>query len=240
MLKLYLTGMLTFLFIAPVAMTATGNGKPKDFLPGVGGKLSLSDGEYEAQATRQEQLDLVQVKLLLSVGEYDPFKPSQGAVKCVVINKSSDPIEIRAGYGRDANQLKAHGDGHRSEMTLLPNIPNPYEPSNEAMKRIRMKPGAEQVALELSLDEILFQGARDGPTEIKNRIWRWNWENDSVGLELEPGSPIHRQSEPGFLEKATFWAVVTVSDKTFLSLNDKKVSSEKVVLKIKPSAVVPR
>ncbi|HKQ74156.1 MAG TPA: hypothetical protein VJ810_10690 [Blastocatellia bacterium] len=240
MLKLYLTKTLALLFIVLVAMRVTGNDKLKDSLPGVEVKLPHSVGEYEAQATRNEQLDLVQVKLLLPVGEYDPFKPSQGVVKCVVINKSRDPIQIRAGYTGYVNYLKAHGEGHRWEMTLLPYIPYPYEHSKEAMKLISMKPGAEQVAFELSLDEILSHVVRDDLKEIKNRIWRWQLENKAQYLEQGPDSPIRRKGEAGFLEKATFWAIVTVSDKTFLSLNDQQLSSEMVVLKIKPSAVVPK
>jgi hypothetical protein len=43
-----------------------------------------------------------------------------------------------------------------------------------------------------------------------------------------PASPIHRWREPGFLEKATFWAVVTV--------NDKPLTPEKKVLKVKAAA----
>jgi hypothetical protein len=158
----------------------------------------------------------IQLKLTISVEEYDPFDPSKGSVKCVMVNRSAEPIRVSLGYDGKTNLLKAHGQGHSHEVQLYPLKRTKAEP-----KQIEIKPGEEAVVYELSLDEILFQGVRGDPRKNEDRTWGWGW----IARPESPPSPIHRWRKEGFLETASFWAEIAIGRQ--------KVTSEKVTLKVK-------
>jgi hypothetical protein len=154
----------------------------------------------------------VKPQLTISVDEYNPFTPSKGVVTCVLVNNSADPVEVSIGYDGEKNRLRA--------QSMRPLTLYTKEKGKDDGKRIKIKPGQEQVVFELPLDEILFQGV-DQPRQLKERTWSWQWE----ARPEPPASPIHPWRKPGYTEKATFWAEIAV--------NDRKLFSGEKVLKVK-------
>ena len=158
----------------------------------------------------------VTVKLVMSVETYDPTKPSKGIVRCLVANNSKAAVDAQVGYDGHINRLAALGE-ERWELTL-------YPPSNpqEKLSPVRVAPGREQSVFELPLDKILLQGGKDARPHARDRRWRWDW----LAEMLPPLSPVHRWRTPGYVEKARFWAEVSVSGT--------RLSSEKALLKLAP------
>lgn len=176
-----------FLFAALGVAQPPGEEQPKPALPGV------------------------KVNIVLSADAYDPSKPSKATVKCLAINKSPAPVQVRLGYDEQVNVLKAKGDHLRWEMRLYR-----FERSGEEPRPVGLKPGEEKVLFELLLDEVFLQR----PAPQKKPIWRWDW----MARPQAPPTPIQRFRQAGFVDKATFWAEALV--------NDKWLSSEPVVLKV--------
>jgi len=161
-------------------------------------------------AYAQGPLPGVSLKLAVSTDAYDPTKPSQATIKCSVINKSDDPVEVRVGYDSRVNVLQADGKNLRWGMTLYS-----VERPKEEPKPISLKPGETQVLFELGLDEVLFQR----PVPHGKSKWRWDW----VARHQPPPTPIHRYRDDGFVKETTFSASTLI--------NDKWLSSEQVELK---------
>jgi hypothetical protein len=172
--------------------------------------------QSSAEERPQGPLPSVTIKLAISTDAYDPSRPSQATIKCSVINKSDDLVEVRVGYDSRVNVLQAEGDHLRWGMTLYP-----FERSKEKLKPVSLKPGEGKVLYELSLDEVLLQR----PASQGKPKWAWDWR----ARPKAPPTPIHRPRDVGFVEKTMFWAKTAV--------NDKWLSSERVELKVvKPSS----
>jgi len=167
-----------------------------------------------AEEHPQDSLPGVTIKLVISTDAYDPSEPSTATIKCVAVNKSADPVEVRVGYDSRVNVLRAKGKHLRWDMTLYR-----FERSGDEPKPIRLKPGEEKVLFELPLDEVFLQR----PAPQRKPKWRWDW----MARPQAPITPIHRFRERGFAERVTFWAEALV--------NDKWLSSGDVELKVKPS-----
>jgi len=177
--------------------------------------LALLTSAAGAAEKPQDDGPKVTVKLSISVKQYDPGKPSKGVVRCSVVNRSDETIEVALGLEERKNRLFAHGERQRWPLAL-----RPRKLLKEKPTRASVKPKAEQAVFELSLDEILFQGMEGDPRRSRDRKWAWDW----IARPEPPASPIHRWRQEGFVDQATFWAQVTV--------DGRDVSSEKVTLKI--------
>ena len=203
MIKLYIS-VLAFL-VCSVTFAGNSPGQPKDPLPGV------------------------KTNLVISVEEYDPSRPSKGVVKCIVVNKSKNPVEVFLGYDGGWNQLWAVGSDPKGDPAVggWERRLGPLK-LKEELKRVRVEPGQELVVFELSLDEILLQGLSDDPRTAQGRKWGWGaWQAHPI----PPPSPIHRTW--GVFEKAVFfWSQIEVQGKI--------LSSEKVTLRVKSGTEKPR
>jgi len=158
----------------------------------------------------------VVVQLSISVDEFDPAEP-KGTVKCIVRNGLEKAVEIPERY--DSHRITLIGQSHRFPLRLWNRTRDRKEPP-----MIELKPGSDKVAFEFPLAEIL----RVQDPKVVREDYRagrpvlvWDW----MARPAPPPSPIHMLRDGGFVEKALFWAEVTVEGAT--------VSSDKVVLKVK-------
>jgi hypothetical protein len=149
----------------------------------------------------------VSVDLSFSVSEYDPRKPDQATLKCVVRNGTQQAVEVPVGYGGRAVTLTS------GALTLYRRA----KPGQETVKWVRVEPGKEQVIFELPLAEIL-SGERK-----RDSVWGWDWPRRPQA----PLSPIHQHRKPGFVERAPFVARVEVGGQV--------LASSPAVLKVKAS-----
>jgi hypothetical protein len=148
----------------------------------------------------------VSVRLSFSVEEYDPSKPSQAVMKCVVSNNSYLPLHVPVGF--DGGYVRVQS----GLLTLSKN-----KRAKEDVQLAWVEPGQQQVVFELPLDDILLKtGERDA-------AWRWDWPRRPE----PPRSPIHPYRKPGFLDQASF----SVS----LDLGGTTLTSEDATLKVKSS-----
>jgi hypothetical protein len=154
---------------------------------------------------QKDEVPGVTLTLTISVKEYDPAKPSQGVVKCVLVNNSKEAVQAPAGLGGTAF-LAARPDKGRWEMKLF----DRKEPNKKPP--VAVEPGKERVLFELPLDEILFNGGKGGPGD-KDRRWGWDWQ----ARPAAPPSPIHVLRGKGYVPAASFWAEAVVSGKTLKS-----------------------
>jgi hypothetical protein len=171
----------------------------------------------------------VRLLLTISVEEYDPNSPSQGRVKCVLVNQSKSPVDVPVGYDGREIRLSGKGGVQVWASVLHPSRWRPGKgggagpitaesfalPEKPVVRRV--EPGSEQVVFDLSLDEILFQGESGG----NERKWYWQAPTRSMG----PRSPILIYGKRGFLDQTRFSASVTIGDHD--------LSSEQVTLKVK-------
>jgi hypothetical protein len=147
----------------------------------------------------------VSVRLSFSVEEYDPSKPSQAVMKCVVHNDSYRPIHVPVGF--DGGYVRVQS----GFLTLSKN-----KRAKEDVQLAWVEPGQQQVVFELPLDDILLRtGERDA-------AWHWGWPRRPE----PPRSPIHQYRQPGFVAQATFSVSLDVGGST--------LTSEDATLKVKP------
>ena len=188
------------------------------WLPGGAALAALALLSSAAAAAEKPRDDgpKVTVKLSISVEEYDPNELSKGIVRCWLVNRSEQAVDVWLGLESQKNWLSSQDRGLRWPLTL-----RPWKALERKPSQVSVKPGAEQVLFELSLDEILLNTTEKDPSTKTERKWAWDW----VARPQAPPSPIHRWRRGGYAPQATFWAEVTTA-------KGRMLTSNKVVLKV--------
>jgi hypothetical protein len=150
----------------------------------------------------------VTVTFTASVKEYDPFKPSNGVLRCVLKNVGDRPVSVPSGYDGKVVQLTAFGG--RFPMNLFSRA-NPV-----VTGMVDLAPGKEQVVFELPLDEVLLQ------TEGAEKKWGWNWRARS----MPPRSPVYQAGGKAFVDRVMF--------QVFIKFGAASVASAPAVVEVKP------
>lgn len=146
----------------------------------------------------------LEVRLELSVKEFDPAEPGKAVLKCIVKNASKENVILTsAREDKSGLQLTLFGKGKSSRFEL--------RHSESAPIKVEVPAGAEKVVHEWPL-AVLLDAKKGG---------RWDW----MARPAPPPSPIHLLRGKGLETEASFW--VTIG-------RDKGVvGSSKVVLKVK-------
>jgi hypothetical protein len=141
----------------------------------------------------------ITVSIELTEDTYDPTRPSDAKVQCVVRNNTTEPIEVPVAYDGEAVKLTSGSMWLWNRRSRGSDQPD----SNVAPQTMKVVPGMEQLIFELLLHDIL------GPTEE----WSWDWPRRPE----PPRSPIHKWRAVGFKEQATFLAKVKLGEAEFQS-----------------------
>jgi hypothetical protein len=164
----------------------------------------------QAVATDAETDVSVEVRLTLSVGEFDPAKPA-GVLRVEVANESSEDITIPTGYRRQKLVVYGRGASHRWPSALW----RRRQPGDANPPDTVLEPGQSSVVFEISLTELFSDPER------RDKQWGWDW----IARPKSPASPIHRYRDEGYEDVATFWAEVRIGGESY--------ASEKVTLKVR-------
>jgi hypothetical protein len=146
----------------------------------------------------------VSVRLSFSVEQYEPSKPSQAVLKCVVHNDSPLPLHVPVGYDGGYIRLQS------GDLSLAKR-----KREKEDVKLVWVEPGHQQLVFELPLDDIFLVTKKPDPR------WRWHW----LRRPAPPLSPIHKGRTTEFVDEAPF--------SVNLDLGGYTLTPERVTLKVK-------
>lgn len=174
----------------------------------------------------------VTIRLVLSADEFNPLAPAKETVKCVIENKSDQPIDVPSIYDGRTVRLVLFGPPRPWAMELHPVPQNvgmlrgggaspatqKFFSGLEPPPQVRIEPGHGKVMFEMPLDEILLldRAAANAPK------WQWWWTAES-----SPPPPLRLSFKGEYLKSVNLQA--------FVEIEGKYLSSDKVELKINPS-----
>ncbi len=197
---------LTWNLIVPLLTVWADNDQPPDPLPGV--KVTLS----------------------ISVNEYDPSVLSATTIKCIVENKSKQPIVVPIGYDGQVVRLCGKAPSMNWSETMRIDLWHPgLTPGGGRPEMIskppkldsqQVLPGQQQVVFEFPLDAVLLNRGFPKTDMSINKDWYWDWPARST----PPRTPINLPGRGDLAEKTALWATVAVGGKS--------LSSEETTLKV--------
>jgi len=157
----------------------------------------------------------ITVALVLTAQFYDTMKPSRGRLRCVIHNRTSEPIDVPTGY--DASTVLLHSG--LMSLRLARRDAGAPNKADAAIRLVRVPPGQDATVFDYALDDILLKQAAKGDQ------WYWDWPRRSA----PPRSPF--QARQGIVSQVMFQAS--------LVLGDERLLSQFVVLHVKPTPSPP-